>query len=71
MIQEAPYDKSVDLYLFGLLAYEIMTGAAAFPPDTPSPELEQAILASKYKEATELTPEARDMISKLIVSNPD
>lgn len=48
-----------------------MTGTAAFPPDTPSPELEQAILASKYKEATELTPEARDMISKLIVSNPD
>ena len=26
VLSEAPYDKSVDLYLFGLLAYEIMTG---------------------------------------------
>ena len=25
------YDKSVDLYLYGLLAYEMLTGEPAFP----------------------------------------
>jgi len=40
VLSEAPYDKSVDLYLFGLLAYELMTGDAAFSAKTPSPELE-------------------------------
>jgi hypothetical protein len=29
------YDKSVDLYLFGLLAYELMTGQPAFSPEDP------------------------------------
>ncbi len=40
VLSEAPYDKTVDLYLFGLLAYEMLTGSPTFPPDTPSPALE-------------------------------
>jgi serine/threonine protein kinase len=40
VLSEAPYDKTVDLYLFGLLAYEMLTGCPTFPPDTPSPALE-------------------------------
>jgi len=47
VINEHSYDKSVDLYLFGLLAYEIMTGAPSFPPDLP--DLEDRILRSDYK----------------------
>ena len=38
VLSESPYDKSVDLYLYGLLAYEMMTGIPAFPPDTPEIE---------------------------------
>jgi serine/threonine protein kinase len=38
VLQQAPYDKSVDLYLFGLLAYEIMTGTATFPSDSQNLE---------------------------------
>lgn len=30
-LMHRPYDKSVDLYLFGLLAYEVMCGVPAFP----------------------------------------
>jgi hypothetical protein len=30
-LMHRPYDKSVDLYLFGLLAYEVMCGIPAFP----------------------------------------
>jgi serine/threonine protein kinase len=71
VIKEDPYEKSVDLYLFGLMAYEIMNGKAAFPAETPSPDLENNILESKYREPTELSSEARDLISKLIISNPE
>ncbi|CDW78002.1 protein kinase domain containing protein [Stylonychia lemnae] len=69
VINEHGYDKSVDLYLFGLLAYEIMTGTPAFPPDVP--DLEDRILRSDYKIPMQLTPESRDMVQRLIVTNPE
>ena len=69
VLAEAPYDKSVDLYLYGLLAYEMLTGSPAFPPDTPSPGLEEAIKASQYSKEG-LSSDARDLISKLILTNP-
>ena len=47
VIKEEPYDKSVDLYLFGLLAYEMMMGEPVFPPNLD--DLEAKILASEYK----------------------
>lgn len=63
------YDKSVDIYLFGLLAYEIMTGVPAFPPELYN--VEDKILKSEYIMPMELTPDARDLIQKLIVPNPE
>lgn len=68
VIQEQSYDKSVDLYLYGLLAYELMTGYAAYPPDMP--DLENKILRQEYSVPLALTPDCRDMISKLILVNP-
>ena len=70
VIKEDPYEKSVDLYLFGLLAYEIIAGKAAFPADTPSPDLENNIMSSKYYIPQDFSPEAKDLIAKLIVANP-
>jgi hypothetical protein len=46
VLKEAPYDKSVDLYLFGLLVYELLVGKPAFPSDVPN--LENKILSSSY-----------------------
>ena len=48
-----------------------MTGKAAFPAELPSPDLENNIMNSKYREPLELTSDARDLIAKLIVSNPE
>lgn len=31
VLLEKSYDKSVDLFLFGLLVYELLVGVAAFP----------------------------------------
>ena len=31
VLQKKSYDKSVDLFLFGLLVYELLTGVPAFP----------------------------------------
>jgi len=31
VLKEQSYGKSVDIYLFGLLMYEVLTGCAAFP----------------------------------------
>jgi serine/threonine protein kinase len=70
VIKEDPYEKSVDLYLFGLLAYEILAGKAAFPADTVSPDLENNIMASKYFIPSDFSPDAKDLIAKLIVANP-
>ena len=37
------YDKTVDLYLYGLLAYEMITGQTAFPMRNSEEEQEQRI----------------------------
>lgn len=46
VILEIPYDKSVDLYLFGLLAYEIMIGKPAYSPNEDEEALREKILRS-------------------------
>lgn len=42
VLQGLPYNKSVDLYLFGLLAYELLVGVAAFSSEQE--DLEDCIL---------------------------
>lgn len=69
VILEKGYDKSVDLYLFGLLAYELMTGKAAYPPDLL--DLEERVLRQEYQMPLHLTPDCRDMLQKLIRVDPD
>eukprot|EP00347_Sterkiella_histriomuscorum_P010575 403375751 len=69
VISQVSYDKSVDLYLFGLLAYELMAGVPTFPPDLP--DLEDKILVSEYHVPMQLSPECRDLLQRLIVANPE
>lgn len=38
VLQGKTYDKSVDLYLYGLLAFEMLTGEPAFPMRTSEDE---------------------------------
>lgn len=42
MLLEKSYDKSVDLFLFGLLVYELLVGVPAFPfRDDPEEQRER------------------------------
>lgn len=43
VLQGKTYDKTVDLYLFGLLAYEMLCGVPAFPLITSEDEQEERI----------------------------
>jgi hypothetical protein len=55
VIKNIPYDKSVDLYLYGLLAYEMMTGQAAYPANENEEYLKKKILKSDFKNPRELS----------------
>lgn len=55
--------------MFGLLVYEVLVGKAAFPSD--SPRLEEKIMKSEYHLPSELSAEARDLISRLVVGQPE
>ena len=57
-----PYDKSVDLYLFGLLAYEILVGKVAFSSNDDPDVIQDKIKNSNYDKPMFLSNEARDMI---------
>ena len=42
------YDKTVDLYLYGLLAYEMLCGDPAFPMRTNEDEQEERIKSCNF-----------------------
>ena len=69
MLKESPYDKSVDLYLFGLLVYELLSGVPAFPSDLPN--VEDKILKSAYLIPDHLSQHSKDLISRLVLFKPE
>lgn len=73
---EKSYDKSVDLFLFGLLVYEMLTGVPAFPFDSDHDEQQDRIIKCKFSFPGEegctvseplLSDEAKSLISGLLV----
>lgn len=62
VLMGVPYDKSVDLYLFGLLAYEMMVGKVVFSSHDDVDFISEKIKNSDYERPTFLSSEARDMI---------
>ena len=69
VLQNLPYDKSVDLYLFGLLAYEIMVGKATYPCNEDEEVLKQKVLKTQYEMPTDLSDAACDLFKKCIVAD--
>jgi serine/threonine protein kinase len=57
-----PYDKTVDLYLFGLLAYELMAGKVAFAAGDDCDMVVEKIMKGDYEKPIFLSREASDMI---------
>lgn len=48
VLMEKSYDKSVDLFLFGVLVYELLTGVPAFPFDNDHDEQRDRIAQCKF-----------------------
>jgi len=71
VLNERPYDKSVDVYLLGLVAYEMLCGKSAFPSnEMPIEMLNKRIKESQFNLPQSLSSEAKDMLCKLIVADP-
>ena len=62
MLNEVHYDKSVDLYLLGLLAYEMVEGKHCFPMEISPQEQQRKIKLQEYDLPTQGSPAFKDMI---------
>lgn len=68
VLKGIPYDKSVDIYLYGLLAYEMLVGRPVYPSSENEEMLKKKILKGSYEIPKDILSEnARDLLSKLIV----
>ena len=65
------YDKTVDLYLFGLLAYEMMVGQPVFMMRTTPEEQATRIMACQFDFpcSIKISAVAKNLISGLIVAS--
>ncbi|KAH9999540.1 kinase-like domain-containing protein [Russula vinacea] len=77
MFTGEPYGREVDLWAFGVMLYELMTGNEAFkstsvPQDDPNwlAHLARNILHDELEESPFLTPDAADLVRKLLRKRP-
>lgn len=66
IIQQKGHNKAVDWWAIGILIYEMLAGYPPFFDETPF-AIYQKILAGRYDFPRHFTPEARDLIRKLLV----
>jgi aurora kinase A len=69
MVEERPYDSSVDIWSLGVLCFEFLVGKTPFFSDTPE-EMYKKIVSAEVTFPSHVPLTARDLISKLIVYNP-
>ncbi len=70
MIDDKPHDEKVDLWSLGVLCYELLVGKPPF--ETPTHDgTYQKITRVEYKCPSSMSPEAVDLISKLLRKNPN
>lgn len=70
MVKAKPHDHTVDLWGTGVLCYECLVGQAPFVAKTYE-ETYSNITHAKYSFPPFVSREARDLISKLLVTRPD
>jgi serine/threonine protein kinase len=63
MYEEPPYDSKVDVFSFGLIFYEILTGHPVFSPDLTAHKMVKKVLS---KERSDLPPDVPGFIVNLI-----
>ena len=69
MVEEKPYDSSVDMWSLGVLCFEFLVGTTPFFSDTPQTMYDRIVSVDvSYPSHVNIT--ARDLISKLVVYEP-
>jgi serine/threonine protein kinase len=69
IITNKGHNLAVDWWAFGILCHEMLFGQPPFCADDPM-EIYQKILRNKYSFPSVISKLARDLISKLLVTNP-
>lgn len=74
-LQRLPFDHRVDVFAFGVMAYELVTLEKPFPGDTPDEILRRQLDRSEFRPPRELNPDLpaglERTILKCLESNPD
>jgi serine/threonine protein kinase len=65
------YDHRVDVWSIGVLCYELCTGHAPFESKQSQEEVYENILQAQCRFPEHLSPAARELISGLLVKDPD
>ena len=69
IITNKGHNLSVDWWAFGILIFEMLTGQPPFCADDPM-DIYQKILRNRFTYPSHVSKPARDLISKLLVTNP-
>ena len=74
-LQREPFDHRVDIFAYGVTAYEVLTGQKPFPGDTPDEILRKQLDRSGFVPPRELNegipPAVEKTILKSLDTNPD
>lgn len=71
ILKKLPYNKSVDFWNFGCLIYELLTGQSPFHINEDDyRKLYQKILSGVYEITPDVSPEAADLIHRLLEVDP-
>lgn len=71
MVRGKPHSKQVDLWSLGVLCYELLVGKAPFFSSSAHHDTYRSIVDGKYVIPSFVTPPARNLITKLMVVEPE
>jgi serine/threonine-protein kinase len=66
-LQRLPFDHRVDIFAFGVTAYEVVTLEKPFPGDTPDQILRRQLDRSDFRPPKEVNPEVPPALERIIL----